>query len=68
MPVVIHVPIELRRKMAQYVQKSAMPQGDRPLPVAGLLFFEYRGGPKSIHSMELIYSGPAGQATMALQP
>src|SRR5207302_3197553 len=28
MPVRIHVPIELQRAMAQYAQKSSMPQGD----------------------------------------
>ncbi len=68
MPVVVHVPIELRRAMALYLQKSALPEGDRPLPVAGLIFFQYRGAAKNIHSIELMYSGPAGQATLALQP
>ena len=68
MPVIIHVPIELRRAMALYVQKSALPEGDRPLPVAGLIFFPYRGGVKGIHSLELLYSGPSGQATLSLQP
>jgi hypothetical protein len=67
-PPVIHVPFELRRAMALYIQRTAMPQGDRPLPQAGLLFFRYFGGMKGIHSLELIYNGPAGKASLELQP
>jgi hypothetical protein len=62
------MPLELQRAMAQKVQKAVLPEGDRALPVAGLLFFSYRGKTDSIRSMELIYSGPAGKATLALQP
>ena len=29
LPVVVHVPIELQRAMAQYVQKASLPEGDR---------------------------------------
>jgi hypothetical protein len=67
-PAPVHVPIELRRAMAQYVQKAALPEGERALPQAGLIFFRYAGRVKSIHSIELIYSGPAGNATLSLQP
>jgi hypothetical protein len=67
-PAPVHVPIELRRAMAQYVEKSSMPEGGRTLPQAGLVFFEYRGKTESIHAIELIYSGPAGKANLALQP
>ena len=38
------------------------------LPVAGLIFFQYRGKPQNIKSMELIYNGPAGTVSMPLQP
>jgi hypothetical protein len=62
------MPLELQRVMAQKVQRSVLPEGDRALPVAGLLFFSYRGKTDSIKSMELIYSGSAGKATIALQP
>lgn len=62
------MPFELVRPMQQQVQKAALPEGDRPLPQAGLLFFEHRGETKHIKSLELIYSGPAGKATLALQP
>ena len=65
---VIRMPIELKRTMQQRVQRASMPEGDRALPVAGLLFFEYRGRPESIRSLELIYNGPAGKATLALEP
>lgn len=67
-PVIVHIPIELQRSMTQYIEKNQMPEGDRPLPEAGLLFFQYRGKTKGIHSLELIYSGPAGNATIELQP
>jgi hypothetical protein len=62
------MPFELVRPMQQQVQKAALPEGDRPLPQAGLLFFEHRGETKKIKSLELIYSGPAGKATLSLQP
>jgi hypothetical protein len=61
-------PAELRRAWARRVWKAALADGDRPLPQDGLLFFSYGGKVKSIRSMELIYSGPAGKATLDLQP
>jgi hypothetical protein len=62
------MPFELRRAMEQHVQRAAMQEGDRPLPQAGLLFFLYRGKTEGIRSLELIYSGAAGNATLTLQP
>jgi hypothetical protein len=67
-PPPVHIPIEVVRSMQQRVQKAALPEGDRTLPVAGLLFFQYSGKAKSIRSLELIYNGPAGKATLELQP
>ena len=67
-PPPVHIPIELQRAMAHHVQKASLPQGDRPLPVAGLIFFQYHGKTQNIHSLELIYAGPAGKATLTLQP
>jgi hypothetical protein len=67
-PVPVHMPFDLTRAMQQKVQKAAMPEGDRPLPVAGLIFFQYSGKTKGMNSLELIYAGPAGAATLALQP
>ncbi len=60
------MPIALERKMEQRAEKAALPEGDRPLPAGGLLFFPYRGRTKDIHSIELIYAGPAGKATLGL--
>ena len=44
-----------------------MGEGERPLPQAGLLFFEFNGEVKNIHSLELIYNGPAGKATLPMR-
>ena len=62
------IPIEVRRAMQQRVQKATLPEGDRTLPQAGLIFFQYRGKTTGLQSIELIYTGPAGKATVALQP
>ena len=43
-----------------------MQVGERPLPQAGLLFFLYRGKSEGIKSLELIYNGAAGKATLDL--
>jgi hypothetical protein len=67
-PPPVKIPIEVQRAMAQRVQKATLPEGDRPLPQAGLIYFQYHGAAKGIHSVELIYDGPAGKATLALQP
>jgi hypothetical protein len=67
-PAPVRVPFALQRAMALRVQKAALPEGDRALPVAGLIFFQYRGKSKGIHSVQLIYDGPAGKATLTLQP
>lgn len=62
------MPLELRRKMEQRVLKSVLPEGDRALPVAGLIFFQYRGKTQNMKDMELVYGGPAGAVSLALQP
>jgi hypothetical protein len=62
------MPMELQRAMQQHVQKASLPEGDRALPQAGLIFFQYRGKTEKIHSLELTYAGPAGKVTLALQP
>lgn len=67
-PAPVKVPIEVQRAMGKNVQKAVLPEGDRALPQAGLIFFQYRGKEKGINSMELIYAGPAGKATLNLQP
>jgi hypothetical protein len=61
-------PAELRRSWAQRMKKASLANGDRELPQDGLLYFSYGGKVKSIHSLELIYAGPAGKATLDLNP
>ena len=62
------MPMPLVHAMQIKVEKASLPEGDRPLPEAGLLFFPYRGVGDKIKSVELIYSGSAGKATLTLQP
>lgn len=61
------MPFPLRRAMEQKATKVAMPEGERALPVGGLLFFPYRGKDTSIKTIELIYTGPAGTATLTIE-
>ena len=67
-PAPVHMPFDLQRAMEVKVQKAAMPEGDRALPEAGLLFFQYHGKAKGIRSVELVYTGPSGNAVLTLQP
>ena len=67
-PPVFHVPVELKRAMEQKVMKASLPEGDRPLPEAGFIYFEHGGKIDKINSIELIYSGAAGKATLTLHP
>jgi hypothetical protein len=67
-PPIVHMPIELRRAMELKVRRAGLPPGERLLPQAGLIFFNYRGKVTGISSLELIYEGPAGKATINLQP
>jgi hypothetical protein len=66
-PPVVHMPFDLKRTMELRVQKAALPEGERALPGAGLLFFQYRGKDKSINSVELIYAGVPGNAVLRFQ-
>jgi hypothetical protein len=61
------VPDALRHEYSQRLQKLSLPEGDRALPQAGLIYFVYRGRTDKLQSIELTYSGPAGQATLSLQ-
>lgn len=62
------MPFEMVRAMQLRVQKASLPEGDRTLPVAGFVYFPYRGKAEGIKSLELIYEGAAGQATLTLEP
>ena len=67
-PPVVKIPVELRRAMEQKVLKASLPEGDRILPEAGLIYFEHGGKVTNIRSIELIYAGAAGKATLTLHP
>lgn len=67
-PPPVKIPVPVLREWAQRVQKAVLPEGDRPLPQAGMIFFPYGGKVKSIFRLELIYAGPAGKAVLALHP
>lgn len=64
LPPIIHVPIELQRSWNKRAEKASLPEGDRALPQAGLLFFQHSG---KVKSAELLYEGPAGKAKLAIQ-
>jgi hypothetical protein len=66
-PPPVRVPFAVQRALNLRVQKAALPEGDRALPVAGLVFFSYSGKVEKIHTIELIYSGAAGKATLTLE-
>ncbi|MFY9728504.1 MAG: hypothetical protein WB579_23380 [Bryobacteraceae bacterium] len=67
-PFPVKVPLEVQRALNLRVQKAALPEGDRAVPVAGLVFFRYGGKTEKIHTIELIYTGSAGKATLTLEP
>jgi len=67
-PVVPKMPFELVRVMQQRLQKASLPEGDRALPVGGLIFFSYHGKPSGIKTLDLLYDGPAGKMVLPLQP
>ena len=41
-PAPVHIPIEVQHAMQQRIQKASLPEGDRTVPVAGLLFSNTR--------------------------
>jgi hypothetical protein len=49
------------------VQMLALPEGRSPPPLAGVIFFPFRGKTKSIKTLELLYDGPGGKAVLKLQ-
>lgn len=45
----------------------ALQEGETKFPVAGYLYFPFKGKPGSIRKLELIYEGPGGSATLKLR-
>ncbi len=50
----------------QLVVEAALPEGERHQPTSGFLYFPYRGKISHIRSLELVFSGAAGNATLPL--
>lgn len=50
--------------ISQQVDQAALPIGEQKVPIAGALFFPYKGKTGSIKSLELIYAGSAGKLTL----
>ncbi len=50
----------------EIVQRAALPEGEVKLPAGGLLYFPYKGKLSTLKSVELIYEGPSGGATLRL--
>ena len=51
---------------AELLASTALPEGEATGPVSGFVFFAYKGKTKKIKSLELLYKGPAGDATLNL--
>jgi hypothetical protein len=65
-PAAPKMPMELRLAMEQKVKKAAIPDGERALPMAGLLFFQHGGKTSGLKSIELVYDGAAGKCSLKL--
>lgn len=48
------------------VQAASLPEGEKTLPRSGTIYFYYRGKIKNIHSLDLLYDGTMGRATLKL--
>ena len=48
------------------IAKTALPDGAAAKPVSGFIYFPYKGKAKALKSVELIYEGPSGTATLKL--
>jgi hypothetical protein len=51
----------------ELVVAAALDEGERRSPLAGYLYFAFRGKPGSIKTLELLYDGPAGKAVLKLR-
>jgi hypothetical protein len=62
------VPFPVTHAMEVRVANASLPEGERALPAAGLIYFPYKGRDNSVSSVELLYDGPAGRAIVPLHP
>lgn len=52
----------------ELVVQAALAEGEHRESASGFMYFPYRGKVTRIRSLELIYAGPAGNATLPLSP
>ena len=52
---------------ADEINRASLDKGAHATPIAGLLFFSWEGKLKKIKSLELEYTGPAGNTTLDLR-
>ena len=50
----------------EIVDRAALVEGERVLPLWGCLYFPYKGKLKSIRKLELVYAGPLGDAVLLI--
>jgi hypothetical protein len=58
---------EAAKTPGDVVVDMALPEGDRVLPVSGYLYFPWKGKPKSLKSVELVYQGQGSAVTLKLK-
>jgi len=61
------VPDALKHEYFQRLQKLSLPEGDRALPQAGLIYFTYHGKTDKIDSLKLTFADAGGHVTLSLQ-
>jgi hypothetical protein len=67
-PPSITIEREQQDTIAARVQLASLPEGEKPLPRSGLVYFPFRGKIKNLHSLELLYDGAMGKTTLKLLP
>jgi len=58
---------EPARTAPEMAVEAALPEGAQTLPVAGYVYFPFKGKPKSIRTLELLAVTPEGTATLKLK-
>jgi hypothetical protein len=53
-------------KAEELVVEAALPEGEQRGPASGFLYFPYRGKIGHIHALDLVFTSPAGAATLPL--
>jgi len=61
-----NVPQRETLSVDEVVQRSALPEDPHSSPVSGFLYFPYTGKLKKVKSLEILYEGPYGEATLRL--